>query len=320
MPAELTDAQPHERGSGAHELSHSHGHSHAPASFGSAFAVGIALNTAFVLIEAGYGFFANSVALLADAGHNFSDVIGLLVAWGGAALAKTEPTERFTYGLKSSSILAALTNGVLLLVAIGAILLEAIQRLFHPAPVNGVGVMVVAAIGIVINGVTALLFARGRKGDVNIRGAFLHMAADAAVSAAVVVAGGLILLTGKLWIDPLTSFGIALVVLWGTYGLLRESISMSLLGVPEHLKIEEVERELLKLPGVTRVHDLHVWHLSTTEVALTAHLFMPGDYPGDDFLHSAAERMTEAFHIEHSTFQIERADPESCRLHDDKSG
>ena len=274
----------------------------------------------FVIVEAGYGFWANSMALLADAGHNFSDVLGLVIAWAGAALSKAEPSGRFTYGLKGSSILAALTNGVLLLVAVGAILLEAIQRFFHPAPVSGAGVMVVAAIGIVINGVTALLFARGRKGDVNIRGAYLHMAADAAVSAAVVIAGGLILLTGRLWIDPLASIGIALVVLWGTYGLLRESISMSLFAVPASLEVEEVERELLSLPGVTKVHDLHVWHLSTTDTALTAHLFVPGGHPGDDFLHGAADRMAETFQIGHSTFQVETADPEDCRLHDDKSG
>ena len=304
----------------SHHHGHGHGHSHAPASFGRAFAVGIALNVTFVLIEAGYGFWANSVALLADAGHNLSDVLGLLIAWGGVALSKAEPTDRFTYGLKGSSILAALTNGVLLLVAVGAIMLEAIQRFFHPEPVSGAGVMIVAAIGIVVNGVTALFFARGRKGDVNIRGAYLHMAADAAVSFAVVVAGGLILLTGQLWIDPLASIGIALVVLWGTYGLLRESISMSLFAVPEQLEIDDVERELLRLPGVEKVHDLHVWHLSTTDTALTAHLFIPAGYPGDDFLHAAADQMAHAFHIGHSTFQVETSDPSDCRLHDDKSG
>ncbi len=315
MSAQHTHGHTH-----GHGHSHGPGHSHAPASFGKAFAVGIALNVTFVLIEAGYGFWANSVALLADAGHNLSDVLGLLIAWGGVALSRAEPTERFTYGLKGSSILAALTNGVLLLVAVGAIMLEAIQRFFHPAPVSGAGVMAVAAIGIVVNGVTALLFARGRKGDVNIRGAYLHMAADAAVSLAVVVAGGLILLTGQLWIDPLASIGIALVVLWGTYGLLRESIAMSLFAVPAGLEVEEVERELLQLPGVTLVHDLHVWHLSTTDMALTAHLYVPGEHPGDGFLHAAADRMAEVFHIGHSTFQVETTDPADCRLHDDKSG
>ena len=298
---------------------HSHAHSHGPRSFGMAFAVGISLNMAFVLIEAGYGFWANSVALLADAGHNFSDVLGLLIAWGGAALAKSSPNDRFTYGLKGSSILAALTNGALLLVAVGAILLEAVQRLFHPQPVSGAGVMIVAGIGIIVNGVTALLFARGRKGDLNIRGAYLHMAADAAVSAAVVVAGGLILLTGKQWLDPVASIGIALVVLWGTYGLLRESIAMSLFAVPANLELDEVERELLLLPGVSRVHDLHVWHLSTTETALTAHLFVPGGRDDDGFLRRAADRMAEAFRIRHSTFQVETSDPSDCRLYDDHS-
>ena len=315
------NAHEHSHGHGhAHGHAHAgHGHSHAPASFGKAFAVGIALNTVFVLVEAGYGFWANSVALLADAGHNLSDVLGLLIAWGGVALSKAEPSERFTYGLKGSSILAALTNGVLLLVAVGAILLEAIQRFFHPAPVSGGGVMLVAGIGIVVNGVTALLFARGRKGDVNIRGAYLHMAADAAVSLAVVVAGGLILLTGQRWIDPLASIGIALVVLWGTYGLLRESVAMSLSGVPASVEVEEVERELLRLPGVVKVHDLHVWSLSTTDSALTAHLFMPGAHPGDAFLHAAADRMVERFRIGHSTFQVETEDPTDCRLHDERS-
>ena len=317
--AELVHSHGHSNGHG-HAHTHGPGHSHAPASFGMAFGVGIALNVTFVLIEAGYGFWANSVALLADAGHNLSDVLGLLIAWGGVALSKAEPTERFTYGLKGSSILAALTNGMLLLVAVGAIMLEAIQRFFHPEPVSGAGVMVVAAIGIVVNGFTALLFARGRKGDVNIRGAYLHMAADAAVSLAVVVAGGLILLTGQLWIDPLASIGIALVVLWGTYGLLRESIAMSLFAVPANLEVEEVERELLRLPGVTNVHDLHVWHIGTTDTALTAHLYVPSGHPGDGFLHAAANHMAEIFHIGHSTFQVEISDPSDCRLHDDKSG
>ena len=316
----------HARGAAANPIHHhgqshgGHGHSHAPASFGLAFAVGISLNMIFVLVEAGYGFWANSVALLADAGHNFSDVLGLVIAWLGATLAKRSPSDRYTYGLKGSSILAALANGVLLLVAIGAILLEAAQRIVDPQPVNGLGVMVVAGIGIVVNGVTALLFARGRKGDLNIRGAYLHMAADAAVSAGVVVAGGLILLTGQLWLDPVASIAIALVVLWGTYGLLRESIAMSLLGVPADVELQRVEEELLRLPGVALVHDLHVWNLGTTDKALTAHLYMPGTPPGDDFLHRAADRMAERFGIGHSTFQVETSDPSDCRLHDDESG
>ena len=304
---------------GHHDHAH-HGHSPGPRSYGRAFALGIALNMAFVLLEAAYGLWAGSVALLADAGHNFSDVLGLLIAWGGAALSKASPTKRFTYGLKGSSILAALTNGLLLLVAIGAILLEAGQRLVRPEHVSGGAIMAVAAVGIVVNGVTALLFARGRELDLNIRGAYLHMAADAGISAAVVVAGGLILLTGKYWIDPLASIGVALVVLWGTYGLLRESVAMSIHAVPANLNLEDVERELLELPGVTLVHDLHVWNIGTTETALTAHLFMPGTSHDDGFLRSAADRMAERFHIGHSTFQVETTDPTDCRLYEEKSG
>ena len=299
---------------------HDQSHAHAPANFGRAFAIGIGLNTAFVIVEATYGFWSGSVALLADAGHNASDVLGLLAAWGATALSRAAPTERYTYGFKGSSVLAALTNGVLLLVATGAILLEAAQRLARPEPVSGGGIMAVAAIGIVVNGVTALLFARGRRHDLNIRGAYLHMAADAAIAASVVVAGGLILLTGKYWIDPLASIGVALVVLWGTYGLLRESIAMSLDAVPENVDLGEVERELLKLDGVARVHDLHVWHIGTTETALTAHLFMPRGMAGDRFLHDAADRMAERFHIGHSTFQVETSDEEDCRLYEERSG
>lgn len=299
---------------------HDHSHAHAPAGFGRAFAIGIGLNTAFVIVEATYGFWSGSVALLADAGHNASDVLGLLAAWGATALSRALPTDRYTYGFKGSSVLAALTNGVLLLVATGAILLEAAQRLARPEPVSGGGIMAVAAIGIVVNGVTALLFARGRRDDLNIRGAYLHMAADAAIAASVVVAGGLILFTGKYWIDPLASIGVALVVLWGTYGLLRESIAMSLDAVPENVDLGEVERELLKLDGVERVHDLHVWHIGTTETALTAHLFMPSGKAGDRFLHDAADRMAERFHIGHSTFQIETSDEEDCRLYEERSG
>lgn len=294
-------------------LSADHNHSHTPAGFGKAFAIGIGLNLAFVILEAGYGLWAGSIALVADAGHNFSDVLGLLAAWGGAALSKASPTGRFTYGYKGSSILAALTNAVLLLVASGAILLESAQRLTRPQHVSGGGIMAVAAVGILVNGVTALLFARGRKGDLNIRAAYLHMASDAGIAAAVVVAGGLILWTGKYWIDPLASIGVTLVVLWGTYGLLRESIAMSLDAVPENLDLRDVELELQELPGVARVHDLHVWHIGTTDTALTAHLFMPGGRPDDEFLKTAAERMEAEFHIGHSTFQIETSNPNDCR-------
>lgn len=297
-----------------------HNHSHTPANFGRAFAIGIGLNLAFVILEATYGLWAGSIALVADAGHNVSDVLGLLIAWGGAALSKRSPTERFTYGLKGSSILAALTNGVLLLVASGAILLESAQRLVRPHEVSGGGIMAVAAVGIAVNGLTALLFARGRKHDLNIRAAYLHMAADAGIAAAVVVAGGLILWTGKNWIDPVASIGVTLVVLWGTYGLLRESVAMSLDAVPESLDLRDVGLELQSLNGVAQVHDLHVWHIGTTETALTAHLFMPTGRPDDSFLKLAAERMERQFRIGHSTFQIETSDPSSCHSCEETSG
>jgi cobalt-zinc-cadmium efflux system protein len=296
-----------------HDHDH-HRHGHAPADFGRAFAIGIGLNAAFVLLEAGFGLWSGSMALLADAGHNLSDVLGLFIAWGGAALARRPPTQQFSYGLKGSSILAALVNAILLLVAVGAIMLEAIRRLVHPEPVDGGAVMVVAAVGIVVNGLTAWLFARGRHGDINIKGAYLHMAADAAVSAAVVVAGGLILVFGLAWIDSAASLVVAFVILWGTFGLLRDSTRMALGAAPPGIDLAEVEQALAALPGVGRVHDLHVWSMSTTEAALTAHLVMPGGFPGDDFLHFAAGRMEELYHIRHTTLQVETEGNGDCRL------
>ncbi len=300
-------------GSAQDHAGHSHaGHGHAPASFGRAFLIGTVLNVGFVAIEAGYGLAANSVALLADAGHNLSDVLGLLMAWGAATLSQRQPSAHFTYGLRRSSILAALFNAVLLLVAVGAIALEAIDRLRDPQPVESGMVMAVAAIGIAINGITAWLFASGRKGDINIRGAFLHMAADAAVSAGVVVSGFLILRTGWLWLDPATSLAIVAVIMMGTWGLLRESIAMSLDRVPAGIAPGEVEASLAALPGVTRVHDLHIWPMSTTEVALTAHLVMPQGSPGDDFLHETGAMLHRRFEIGHTTIQIERDESEAC--------
>lgn len=283
-----------------------HSHSHEPTSFGRAFAIGIALNIAFVVVEAVYGFYANSMALLSDAGHNLSDVLGLVVAWGGGMMAKAGSSPRFTYGLKKASILAALINALFLLVAVGAIGAEAVRRLFHPTATNGTTVMIVAGIGIVINGATALLFARGRDHDINIRGAYLHMAADAAVSAAVVVAGLVILWTGRQWIDPVVSLMVAAVILWGTFGLLRESVGMSLMGVPSTIALNEVEAALGRLPGVDTVHDLHVWSLSTTETALTAHIVAPAVDSTDNLLESARRMLHDRFAIEHCTIQVER--------------
>jgi cobalt-zinc-cadmium efflux system protein len=293
------------------------GHSHAPASFGRAFAVGTALNLAFVVIEAGYGITSGSMALLADAGHNLSDVLGLLIAWGASILAKRRPSGRYTYGLRSSSILAALINAVLLLVAIAIIAVEAIRRFSEPAPVAGVTVMVVAGIGIVINTVTALLFMRGHKDDLNIRGAFLHMAADAAVSAGVVLAGLAIVLTGKSWIDPVTSLIIVAVIAVGTWGLLRDSVNLGLHSAPAGVDPALIHRFLSGQEGVSSVHDLHVWPMSTTEVALTAHLQIPAGYPGDEFTADLAKALKSSFNIDHATIQIETNPEVACALESD---
>jgi cobalt-zinc-cadmium efflux system protein len=302
-----------------HEHSaHSHaGHAHAPADFGTAFMIGIGLNTAFVVVEAIFGFLSNSIALIADAGHNLSDVLGLVVAWAGAALARRSPSSRFTYGLKGAPILAALFNAVVLLVAVGAIAWEAAQRLFAPAPVAEVVVMIVAGIGVVINTVTALLFMSGRKGDINIRGAFLHMAADAAVSAGVVVAAIVIVFTGWLWLDPAVSIAIVIVIVWGTWGLLRESLALSLSAVPSAIDPDAVRGYLAGLPGVAGVHDLHIWAMSTTETAMTAHLVMPRGHPGDAALGHFAKELTLRFGIVHPTLQIELGDAEACPLEPD---
>lgn len=294
---------------------HHHHHAHGPGDFGRAFAIGTALNLAFVAVEGAAGFYSGSVALLADAGHNLSDVLGLLIAWGGAELAKRPPSGRFTYGLRGSSILAALMNALLLLVASGAIAWEAIGRLMAPPPVQGTLMIVVAAVGILVNGFTAMLFASGRKGDLNIRGAFLHMAADAVVSAGVVAAGILILLTGALWIDPAISLVIVVVILWSTWGLLRDSLGMALQAVPPNIDAGAVRQALIGLPGVARVHDLHIWPMSTVESALTAHLVMPAGHPGDQFLFDLQHRLDHDFGIGHTTIQIEVGDGANCRLH-----
>ena len=294
-------------------MSGSHGHHHhAPASFGRAFAIGIALNTAFVLVEGGAGLWASSVALLADAGHNLSDVLGLAVAWGGATLARSVPSKRFTYGLKSSTILAALTNALLLLVALGAIVLEAAYRLADPPPVAGLTVSLIAGVGIAVNGITAWLFARGRHGDVNIRGAFLHMLADALVSAGVVGAGLVIWLTGMTWIDPLVSLVIAGLIFVQTWSLLRETVEMALHAVPRGIDYDAVADALCELPEVERVHDLHIWPMSTTEPVLTAHLVMPAGQPGDGFLANARTMLHDRFGIGHTTLQVETGGGAPC--------
>jgi cobalt-zinc-cadmium efflux system protein len=290
----------------SHSHSHDHGHTHAPASFGSAFAIGMVLNVGFVVAEVVFGFLANSMSLLADAGHNLSDVLGLMLAWAAATMASKAPSPRFTYGLKKAPILAALANSLLLLIAVGAIGAEAVRRLFHPSATEGGMVTIVAGAGIVVNGLTALLFARGREHDINIRGAYLHMAADALVSLAVVVAGLVILWTGQEWVDPAMSLAVAVVILWSSIGLLKESVWMSLAGVPSGINADEVEMSLAELDGVDAVHDLHIWPLSTTETALTAHIVTAqADYP-DALLESARRLLHDRFHIEHCTIQVER--------------
>ena len=283
-----------------------HSHDHAPPrDFGGAFAIGILLNSAFVLVEAGFGLWSGSMALVADAGHNLSDVLSLLIAWGAAYMSERPANPRYTYGYKSSSILAALANAGLLLVALGAILIETVDRLFSTPAVEGTTMIAVAGVGIVINGATALMFMRGRKHDINIRGAFMHMAADALVSVGVVAAGVLILLTGARWIDPVTSLAIVAIIGWGTWGLLKDSVKMGLHAVPDTIDEGEVRAYLEGLPGVDAVHDLHIWPMSTTETALTAHLVMPGGHRGDGFLHEVTHELEHRFGIGHATVQIE---------------
>jgi cobalt-zinc-cadmium efflux system protein len=298
-----------------HDDGHVHGHvghSHAPDRFGFAFAAGVTLNTVFVIAELAFGHVANSLALISDAIHNFSDVIALLLAWGATWLAGRQPTQRHTYGYRRASILAALFNAGLLFVAVGGIAVEAINRIQEPAAVAGWTVVVVAALGIIINGATALLFMRGRHSDLNIRGAYLHMAADAGVSFGVVVAALLIMATGWLWLDPATSLCIAAVVLASGWGLAKDSVNLALDGVPKGIELAQVEAYLSRLEGVTELHDLHIWAMSTNETALTAHLVCPGGYD-DSFLHQVCEELSRRFNIHHATLQIE-ASSEVCKL------
>lgn len=293
------------------------GHTHgAPADgAGRAFAVGVTLNAAFVLIEAGWGLWAGSVALLADAAHNLSDVLGLLLAWGASALARRQASVRRTYGLRRSTILAALGNAALLLVAVGGVAWEAVGRLRNPGPVSAKVVIAVAAVGVLINSISALLFLRGGKGDANLRGAFLHLAADAGVSLGVVAAGALMWWGVGPWIDPLTSLLVSAAVLVGTFGLLRDALNLALDAVPGRLELKAVRSYLLGLPGVEDVHDLHVWSLSTTEVALTAHLVMPWSTCPPSFLRDLDRQLRERFAIDHATVQIEPGEaPGDCRL------
>jgi len=287
-------------------LSTSRDHSHAPATFGRAFAIGIALNIGFVLIEAFYGWRAGSLALLADAGHNLSDVGGLGLAWAGLAAGRLRPNDRHTYGWRRGSILASFANALLLLVAMGALAWEAVRRLHSPTPVEATTVMAVAGIGVVMNALTAAMFMAGRKEDLNIRGAFLHMAADALVSLGVVLAGGLYLWKRWTWIDPVASLAIAVVIVVGTSSLFRQSLHLLFDGVPEHIDLSAVRQRLLELPGVRAVHDLHVWAMGTSEVALSAHLVLKNESrDADSLLHAATNELHEHFDIPHVTLQLE---------------
>ena len=301
-PKHGADADAHH----GHGHSHGHAHHHAPANFDRAFAIGISVNIAFVAIEAFYGWKVNSLALLADAGHNLGDVAGLVMAWGGALAGKLRPDARYTYGWKRASILAAFFNALLLLVAMGSLAWEAIGRLHAPEPTQGFTVMVVASIGIVVNLGTALLFMRGGDDDINIRGAYLHMASDALVSAGVVLVGGLALWTGWAWLDPVASLVIALVIVVGTWSLFRQSLRLMFDGVPEHIDLVAVRAALEALPGVDRVHDLHVWATGTSDVALTAHLVMPAGHPDDPFFETATHQLRDRFKIGHVTLQVVR--------------
>jgi len=285
-----------------------HHHAHENPGHGRAFALGIALNLGFVAIESVYGVLAHSMALLADAGHNLSDVLALALAWGASILGRRVPSRRFTYGLGSTTILAALINSMLLMLVVGGIALEAVQRLLNPVPVATVTVIWVALGGIVINTATALLFLRGREHDLNVRGAFLHMAADAAVSLGVVLAGVAILYTGWTWLDPAMSLVIAAVIVGGTWGLLRDSANLALHAVPPRIDTALIRGYFSGLAGVAEFHDLHIWGMSTTETALTVHLVMPGGHPSDRFIAEVADELRERFGIGHATIQVETGD------------
>lgn len=288
-----------------HAGDHAHTHQHTPKSFNRAFAIGVVLNLGFVLIEALFGLMANSLALLADAGHNLSDVLGLLLAWGASLLVQKAPTRRHTYGLRRSSVMAALFNALFLLVAVAVIAWEAMMRLADPQPIASGTVIVVASIGIAINSYTAWLFMDGKDRDMNIRGAYLHMAADAAISLGVVLAAVAIFYTGWLWLDPLVSLFIAIVIAFSTWKLLHESLNLSLDAVPGHIQADKVQAYLESLPGISEVHDLHIWAMSTTEVALTAHLVKPDGHLDDALLAEIAEELQEHFDIQHTTLQFE---------------
>ena len=296
----------------AHDHGHSHGHGHGhhhhhhvPSSHGKAFAIAVTLNVLFVLAETAASFVSGSTALLADAGHNLGDVLSLLLAWGASVLAARPPGPGFTYGLKSSSILAAIANAALLWIALGAVMLETVQRMWQPNEVNGMQVMAVAGAGIVVNAASALLFAKGSKDDLNLRAAFQHLMADAVVSASVVFVGLMVVLTNQNWIDPLASIAITIGLAWASWDILKDAVKMGLLAVPRHIDEAAVKAFLAEQDGVTAVHDLHIWGMSTTECALTAHLVVPEGVTGDAFLRDIGKELEQRFKIHHATIQIE---------------
>jgi len=300
----------HDHDHGHHGHDHGHEHHHRlGGDLGLVFAISIALNLGFVVVEGVFGFISHSMALLADAGHNFSDVLGLVAAWGANVLAARGPSARYTYGLRSSSILAALLNAIILLIAVGGIVLEAVQRLIAPAPVGGGTIIVVACAGVVVNGAAALLLGRRHHGDLNVQSAFAHMLGDAVVSLGVALSGAVILWTGWLWLDPAVSIVISVVIVFGTWRLLRRSLDMALQAVPPGIDPEAVRLHLLQISGVGEVHDLHIWPMSTTTTALTAHLIMPAGHPGDACLADVAASLHKRFGIEHATIQVETGDP-----------
>ncbi|MBL0169696.1 MAG: cation transporter [Gemmatimonadaceae bacterium] len=292
-----------------------HHHSHAPANYGRTFAIGVSLNVAFVLVEALMGWRVHSLALVADAGHNLGDVGGLLLAWAGLAVGTLRSNERRTYGWRRASILASFANAVILLMVMGSLALAAVQRLRTPAPMEGGVVMLVAGVGVLVNAVTAWLFMAGSRSDLNLRGAYLHMAADALVSVGVVLAGALYVWRGWMWIDPVVTFAIVLVIVVGTWSLFRQSLHLLFDGVPETIDLRDVDRYLCSLPGVESVHDLHVWATGTSSTALTAHLVMPAGYPGSAFIVAASKALHDQFEIIHPTLQIETEllDDDCCK-------